>query len=791
MFHRVDLAKISSVIVRRNIISEAARLYSEIRSTLINGELHAKIVVAQRTKTSDEIPISLPRFGCHVTASLYRCCTLEGRVSKEPAEFKGSCHHGGCLYCHSGGRLFVCNGIIPKYHVQHSEDALELHRLVSLYHLCLLSGRIIVYTYNISTLLPTGFVSPVFEDAGYFDVVTSLDGAYPLQYLFSLFINVDDAGQRQYSRSYGYGSSLQVLIRNDANITLTFSPPLILTIYLYVTATIKPGNNSSPLPTYYTYSSDTPFLSHRRDDELASAQYEYICFANPNEVIPFDPQPYDYVTNLPATNQVDIIKGYETYTTNGQQWPYYPVVCSTVDAIHLYHQAVYGRDAYVDQRLQPFSCGEIAPYSIISGAYTLIPPSTVADVTVSSTNNYTLNCRSFGDASHNWALVKYDGSSIYGPGVQADFMLQGQYIASYRSDSTSNFHDAIWCGQSKTVSLSVTIGPFETVAVNRTSPILGQNRLTGFTQIDLSSGLAILADSDTPWNLLSIDCESPARSIRTYLKGVKARFAVCQPVQPGQTMSVGPSSVAFTFSQPDAGYCVVGRGYPASTQFFSNTSYTFIDGNSGQPFTVTCGEDVVYAVQASNATYNVTFTLMQAVAASYGQTYDVNGLVLLQYPPSTTFSSLTTGNSTGSASVLPLVPYLTLRRPPASVEEKYPWKYDKPIIIPGVFTGPGHSADRYIFAVRGAGTFTNTLTTEYGQNVGYTTYTRETSTKTQLPTVPPTAIGTHGTAATQGGSSTGGAVATAVETGRNVSEAEKMSGKLALLAVAVALLSMI
>ncbi|PRP84796.1 hypothetical protein PROFUN_07450 [Planoprotostelium fungivorum] len=665
--------------------------------------------------------------------------------------------------------------------------------ILCLYLTCVASQ---VYTYNILTLPSTGFISPVFEDAGYFEVITSPAAKHHPGYPFSLFVNVDGQVLPPWN-GYGYGNSIQVLIRNDANISYTFSSPLVLTVYLYgdsdvfitniflietVTATIRPGNNSSPLPTYYTYSSDTAFAAHAPPNGAASADFAYAYLAYPNEVVPFDPQPYDYVTQVPTITRVASKYVYQSY---GQEWTFYPSVCSTVDAIYLQGSSTDGPYTY-HHRVAAFSCSGHE-----AGTYTLIPTSTAADATVSSSNNYTFNCRSFGDPASNWALVKYDGSSIYGPGAQADFMLQGDtYPTSYRSDDPSAFHDAIWCGQNKTVSRAVTVGPFETVAVNRTSPILGQNRLTGFTQIDLSSGLAILPNygSNLPWQFLSINCNSPNQSIRTYLEGVNARFAVCQPVQPGQTINVGPSSVAFTFSQPDAGYCVVGRGYPASTQFFSNTSYTFIDGNSGQPFTVTCGEDVVYAVQASNATYNVTFTLMQAVAASYGQTYDVNGLVLLQYPPSTTFSSLTTYNSTGSVSALPLVPYLTERQPPASFEERSVY-IEIPAIISGVF--PKSPAARYIFAVRGAGTFTNTLTTEYGQNVGYTTYTRETSTKTQLPTVPPTAIGTHGTAATQGGSSTGGAVATAVETGRNVSEAEKMSGKLALLAVAVALLSMI
>ncbi|PRP74555.1 hypothetical protein PROFUN_16187 [Planoprotostelium fungivorum] len=590
--------------------------------------------------------------GCELTfafSAYHRGLSPESIIA---LQMLSRCHNGGRLDCHNGGE-FGCLIVLCLY---------------------LTSVHSQVYTYNISTLPPTGFLTPVFEDVGYFEVITSAYAKYSSGYPFSLLLNFDGRVISPYNGAM-YASSMQVLISSGMNLTYTFSTPLVLTIYVYVSATIRPGNNSSPLPTLYTYSSDTAFAAHQPREGAAVPSFDFHYFADPNEIVPFDPQPYDFVTHLPAT----VRTSKTSYQLNGQEWSFYSGVCSTLDAVYLQGRTWYGSHAYSSQRLRPYTCG-----GIDVGSYTLIPASTLADVTVSASGTYTLNCHSFGDANNNWALIKYDGS-VYGPGTQADFIVQGtDYSISYASDDPSPFSDVIWCGQNKTVDRTVTVGPFEPISINRTNPVL--ERKTGFFQVDVSAGLAVLFNDEinTPWQFESIKCDSPARSMRMYLPSVTTRFAVCQDVRLGETITVGPNPIAFTIPQPDAGYCVVGRGYPPSTQFSSDSSYTWIGSEDGTQYTVTCAREVLYAVQTNDVIYNVTFTLVETNPARYGVTYNINGFAILQYPPSTTFSSLTSHNSTGDVTALPLVPFLTDRRPPTSYDEDR-FYYDVPAIIPRAF----------------------------------------------------------------------------------------------------------
>ncbi|PRP79182.1 hypothetical protein PROFUN_13062 [Planoprotostelium fungivorum] len=182
-------------------------------------------------------------------------------------------------------------------------------------------------------------------------------------------------------------------------------------------------------------------------------------------------------------------------------------------------------------------------------------------------------------------------------------------------------------------------------------------------------------------------------------------LGVCHTVFSDSVINVRYSHTAIVL-RPPSGYCLRLDNLPFRAEINFMNSVTFVYERSIDGFTtITCSDDTLHILGTPRPT-DVNITLVTiGCQATYGQTYDIDGLSIFQYPPILSDIAIRSYNVTGAVTVLEIIqPLYTLAYfQPSSLNNHL---FDR-------------SASRTIAVVTGRGQLTTNLGTSAGVNAGY------------------------------------------------------------------------
>ncbi|PRP86143.1 hypothetical protein PROFUN_03130 [Planoprotostelium fungivorum] len=580
---------------------------------------------------------------------------------------------------------------------------------LSLFVLCVAVSHAVVHTTPVSSIPPTGFFTPLLtaEPPCYFELQSGFYYEEPINAMY-LCDGSEDVG--------GPCMTYQVLLYTNLNHTFLLSRPINITLVKTPIVQIPfiPGTNyTSPVDVFVNVTSSKPYngalkQSGRQYIATFTASLFSITRLSANTTLSMNGfvNPM-YVTSLPKTFSFEVFDDGLSFVYENVSYGATPLITSSqkillvTDGTNNYQV----RDSLLfslkwNQTLLPGN-GNYVDY-LPTGSYNVtamsydIPASFIAY----DTGIYNVTCETVGNSSDRYALVKLNGTREY----------EGYFY--------DNFHGTqvvpVNCRGSDTFSLEIHVnGPYEKVDAkfDQLTPLSD----IGFYDMNVPANVTLdpLHSEYLTFVYPYPTCPNTNTSFKFFGYNLFGTFSH------NFTFNV-PAHQSVFFIQPPQGYCLRGEGIPSnSTNDFtiiSNVSSFFYEDGDAKLFTLTCISDVLYVYPDVPAPMTITFTLVPIDGQGvYGETYDVDGLFILQYPPLTASTGVLSINTSGSLDILRNV--VTL--------EQYRNSAKRAVIgndqTMDAFRTKDFPLYRFMVAVLGRGRFSVDLGTNIGVNVGYDT----------------------------------------------------------------------
>ncbi|PRP86120.1 putative membrane-anchored cell surface protein [Planoprotostelium fungivorum] len=600
-------------------------------------------------------------------------------------------------------------GFLCLTSIEISKHALisKMRRALSLFLLCVALSQATDYETSTTTIPTTGYFSPIYKA----DSPALFEYRYEssLESLASLPICDGE---------YGYGttcSTFQVVLYSSVNQSLVTSELTNITVIQTDIVQITLGQNYTNVNrTYYTFSADVPYLYTLAIPGLIffnpSMGFGGSSYVNPNVTLTTSGSAYPlFTTTYPRTFVIDVKSNggffspasfvYQNVTYNSS-----PNICSLQRAVLLLDGAQTGSlFSVVNTR----GCSNL--YFGRTGALsaTVISLQTPPTLSASTTGNYSATCQTYGNSSDNYALVKLVNNEVTSKGG----FINGQRVSS----QLASFDAAYNCGNNTSIALSIQVnGPYQPVSLNSTLPV-DDSLPFGFYQVNLAAGTIADYQRSSPADVLGLPGCYPATSFN-YLGRIRgSSLDVCNTVTGNSTFNVPAINSAFVV-QPPEGYCIRSDGIPSNSSnylylYSSTFSTLFYEDENTTLFTLTCSSDIFYVQLGDLQPMTVKFTLVPINGQGvYGQNYNVNGFLVLQYPPLTASVGIFSVNVTGSTVSLQSLSANNLdKRNVVGV----------PSYSPNVMLMNTSTISSFIVAVSGQGQVSTNIGTPAGVNVGY------------------------------------------------------------------------
>ncbi|PRP81328.1 hypothetical protein PROFUN_04563 [Planoprotostelium fungivorum] len=561
-----------------------------------------------------------------------------------------------------------------------------------------------VYSYNITSVPPTGFFTPILQSS---DPSIFVVGRYGPDLSFNRTTEVSAVCDGRFidhnevisvSRSMNLScSTFQAVLFAVGQSSVSASLGVVLTVTQYAgPMTIVPGQSYVPAnPVIYVYNSPTPFYT--RTDSFVGYSWRYV--AQPGEYVNLKTYPYPYYAeSLPQSFVAN-------FSDSPYDSPYKGQVCSKESALLI--TTYFARERGADVPPIFISAGSCYHFTLqyVDVAMDLIPADTPATVSIKTTGNYTLQCKSYGSPNGTYALVNFRGLDVFSTDNIGKWSgPPNQYLGLMDSSVISTIYN---CGNSSTFNASVTAGPAQNIFVNRSYYIESYDR--SYVNYTVSPGFFQYRTSYSQvFGQFQIDsCPTTTTNVMSTLS--MQYFAACSNVVQNTTLLID-SYITVLFIEPPTGYCLVASGYPDSP--YANAATTRNTTTSTDTYTVTCDVDQLIVQSATHNQFTLQFTLSKcrsedecltsAVSVQqggvYGEQQDLDGLLVLQYP---TVVNLTVASLVGLPSS-----HFQLNPP-----EGYPAQYNRAV-------SPNSPKTSNILVVAGNGPFVYSLSSD---NSGHST----------------------------------------------------------------------
>ncbi|PRP73402.1 hypothetical protein PROFUN_09632 [Planoprotostelium fungivorum] len=584
----------------------------------------------------------------------------------------------------------------------------KMRAALSLFVFCVALSHAIVHEISFTVVPTTGYFSPIYE-------------AHPPA-LFE--VNSESASGPIFTTSFCDGrpsyenpitcSTYQVVVGVLGTQAFVSSDAMNITVIQSDIVQVTLGQTYTSLnETSYVFSADVPYI-YTLTVPGSGTSFPYpvgfsssinvaanVTLTTTGSLFPL------YATTYPQTYSVELAGFYGSYFMyEGGTYYANAMICSSRDAVVLVDRS----------RSNPNFNSCYSYLNFGNGAYnaTVISTETPATLNVSTSGNYTATCQTYGTSVDHYALVKL---------VNTDATSMGGFINSQNIYSQNASFDAVYnCYSKNSIDLSIVVnGPYTPISINASNEQL--NVQTGFYQIDISAG--IISGPFSNDRLIPRYGEqscSTEKSFNYFGSISYGTFDLCYTVTENSTYDVPAINSAFVI-QPPQGYCIRSDGIPSNSSntvslMSSESSTFFYEDDSTNLFTLTCSTDILHVQLDIHQPMTINFTLVPITGQGvYGKNYNVDGLLILQYPPLTASAGMFSVNVTESATALLPVPssQMFFKRTVSS-----PFGFSSSSSSVQSNTSPLY---QFIVMVRGQGQMTTDLGTSDGLNVGYdTTY---------------------------------------------------------------------
>ncbi|PRP74066.1 hypothetical protein PROFUN_08690 [Planoprotostelium fungivorum] len=571
--------------------------------------------------------------------------------------------------------------------------ASKMKGTLSLLIVCIALSQAQVYTSSISAVPPTGYFSQVYT-ANSTDIVALFRFKADLPRTIQAVTLCD--GMEQVILS-GYCGTFQIVIYSSVNQTVNFDAPISTTVTKSEFALVSPGQNYTsvdptifsarfPLPNYYVTQSGNTGIDFSAIWEVGA-----------NYNLTFDVLPYPvYLSSSPISFSLFV----DDTTTTVQNFTFrsFPRACASPNQTAVLLRDGLNQTMFINAE----GCHRVVGRGQMS--ITLISDQTPPTLTVSASGNFTATCRTFGNTTDRFALVKFKTNSTGG-------LVNGD---SFSIRTNSSFDQVFNCGGSNTTFLSVQMdGPYQVVDISKDQLSISEAP-EGYYQMNVPAGIIPTYAPTGVFFDLPDRCTT-ATTLYRFSRIPETRFDLCYTVTTNSSFDVPARDSAFVI-QPPQGYCIRGDGLPSNSTndvYLTTGRATFYyEDTNTSLFTLTCSADIVHVSMLERTPMNIKFTLVKIDGQGvYGRNYLINGLSILQYPPLSAVSGVFSLNLTGSVSTL-FQFNLDADFSNPSLKGLYPLKVN-------AFLTNTSSVYRYIVVVQGQGLMTTNLGTAAGINVGY------------------------------------------------------------------------
>ncbi|PRP86132.1 hypothetical protein PROFUN_03119 [Planoprotostelium fungivorum] len=581
----------------------------------------------------------------------------------------------------------------------------KMRGALSLFLLCIALSQAIVYETSFDVIPTTGYFSPIYkaDTPSVFNI--KLDGYYGGSTFYSSFCD-----GRPVNELTTTCTTYQVVVGTyGAEVT----PPdrIILSVFQSDVVEIIPGQQyTSPNDTLYRFSSDVPYIYTLTDLDAFPFIVTQVGFkdklklaANATLTTTGSVHPL-YAATYPTTFGVQLGDMFgSTFIYEGVTYSAPDAICSSQDAVVLVDQSSSGILNFLPAR----TCGYFGETDAFNA--TVISAQTPATLNVSTSGDYTAPCQTYGNSSYYYALIKLVNTDVYSKGG----IVNGLTVES----QPGPFDAVINCGTDNTVIVPIQVnGPYTSIDFSVAPELI--NLLKNFYQIHVPAGIISGPFSNDPLKQYAGQSCSTETSFNYFGHINDGAFSLCYTVNEHSTFYVPANNSAFVL-QPPEGYCIRSDGIPSnsstSVSLYSDASMTFFyEDENTTLFTVTCSNDILYVQPMDLSPMTINFTLVPISGQGvYGQNYNVDSLLILQYPPLTASAGIFSVNVTGSVGTLrPIVnPRLSGKRAvsnPAMPTSNSLQTNTSPL-------------SQFIVLVMGQGQMTTDLNTSDGLNVGYDT----------------------------------------------------------------------
>ncbi|PRP79177.1 hypothetical protein PROFUN_13057 [Planoprotostelium fungivorum] len=547
------------------------------------------------------------------------------------------------------------------------------------------------YDLTLSIIPPTGFFSPVYtarnsSSLAYFTYVSSIDdslGNFSSALNLSCVVLCD--GELVIYAPY---SPQDLQLSPPINITVTNAvitgsapdPSIdIIDISLGVTYTVD-------APTYFRFTTLNPYFFefiYNPRGSLSSIFHDTILVEAGTISDAHTKNPLYLLSTELITSFTVTVPSANSFTLEDISYLFvFPAICATDSSAYLL------RDGTTPQMVNAFSCFKLEVGSATN--YTLVSVQTPPTLVISSSGEHSAPCTNIGTSVDKYALIKFNATDLIGQAY-----LDGSY---YSFDLTNAFDLAINCGMQDSITVSAVISPEQVVNVDPLHPSI--EIITPVVQVVIPPGIIAIGDRD---NLLQRtvgfqSCTNSTFSVN-YGGGINSLdgFGVCHTVSSESVINTEYIRTVLVL-RPPSKHCLRIDGLPADGMVSAANTLKFSYEGSDMFFSaVTCSDDIMSLYANPGVVVNITLVKVEC-QATYGQTYDIDGLFIIQYPPTTKNAAVRAYNVTGTAAFL--------------TNNHFPSVRANDLLS-------NQPDSQYIAIVTGRGQFTTNLGTSDGVNTGY------------------------------------------------------------------------
>ncbi|PRP86134.1 hypothetical protein PROFUN_03121 [Planoprotostelium fungivorum] len=586
---------------------------------------------------------------------------------------------------------------------------------LSLFLLCVALSQAISYETSTTTIPTTGIFSPIYRADPPALFRFDVGGGYGV----SVFVGGICDG-RLVESSATACSTYQAVLGTTGE-ELDFSPDsLTLVVTQIDIVNITLGQNyTSENDARYELSVDVPHIySFALQDSIISnlvgfSNKLYVA-ANTTLITTGSVYPL-YATTYPTTYDVQQADMFgSTFVYEGVMYSAPSLICSSQDAVVLLDQF-----QTLDYNFLPAqTCNFFSSFLSAFNA-TVISAQTPATLSASESAMYDVNCQTYGNSTAKYVLIKL---------INTDATSKGGIINGLKVKSQPGAFDiAFNCGAENTIDLNIEVnGPYNEVVSYNVDQLRAYS--LGFYQVNVTAGIISDPFSSSLLKELGVQGCSTEMSYNYFGNIENGVVDLCYTVNDSMIIDVPTINTGYVIRPPE-GYCIRSDGIPSNSSsnvfLLSDTSSSFLyeDDNTAL-YTVTCSDDIFYVRLSDVESMRINFTLVPVRQQGvYGQTYDVDGLLAIQYPPLKASVGILSTNVTGSAhSLSPVV---------------NPRMLGKRAVSANFLTGSNSLQTsnslptQFIVLAQGQGQMTTNLATSDGLNVGYdTTSTTSSSSST-------------------------------------------------------------